>query len=152
MKKIMLAVASVAITVVLTGCSRSPSSVAEKFANAVIQRDTEVAVSYYFTAAMTPQEIKSLRDDQIEKLGKAIDDNKLEASTYMERILVANENSGHKIINGKKVTEDTADVTIQFVKGKDKKSDGMKVDLVKVDGAWRVLKFKPTSGLDTTGK
>ncbi len=152
MKKIMLAVASVAITVVLTGCSRSPSSVAEKFANAVIQCDTEDAVSYYFTAAMTPEEIKSLKDDQIGKLGKTINDNKLEASTYRERILVASENSGHKIINGKKVTEDTADVTIQFVKGKDKTPDGMIVDLVKVDGAWRVLKFKSESGLDTTSK
>ena len=148
----MLAVASVAITVVLTGCSRSPSRVAEKFANAVIQRDTEAAVNYYFTAAMTPTEIKSLRDDQIEEIGKAIDDSKLEASTYRERIVVASENSGHKIINGKKVSEDTADVTNQYVKGKEKKSNGMHVDLVKVDDAWRVLRFKSESDLDTSDK
>ena len=152
MKKIMLAVASVAITVVLTGCSRSPSRVAEKFANAVIQHNAETAVSYYFTAAMTPEEIQSLKTDQIEKMSNAIGDNKLEASTYRERILVASENSGHKIINGKKVTEDTADVTIQFVKGKEKKSNGMHVDLVKVDDAWRVLRFKSESDLDTSDK
>ena len=152
MKKIMMVVASAAMAVVLTGCGGSPASVAAKFADAVIQRDVDVALKYFYTSAMTKGEIKSLKNDQVDALGKKIDDNKLEATVYRERISIAGEYEGYKIVNGEKINGDKAEVIIQFVRGKDKKADGMKVDLIKVDGDWRVVAFEPETDLDTSDR
>ena len=151
MKKTMMALAGLAMAFVLAGCGGSPSSVAKKFANAVIQRDTEAALKRSYTSAMTDEEIKSLKE-YIEKKGKDIDDYKLEASVYRETIHVAAEKDEYKIVNGEKITNDKSNVIIQFVKGKDKKAEGLEIDLLKVDDAWLVRDFKSASDLDTSDK
>lgn len=151
MKKTMMAVAALAMVFVLAGCGGSPSSVAKKFANAVIQRDTEKALACYYTSAMTGNQIKALKE-HIEEVGKDINDYKLEATVYGERILVPREDDEYRIVNGKKITKDKAQVAIQFVKGKDKKAEGFTIDLLKVDGSWLVEDFDRTSSLDTSDK
>ena len=148
MKKMMMAVAGLAMAVVLTGCGGSPKSVAEKFVDAVIQRDTEKAVKLSVVSAIGSEiDIKKAKE-KIEALGKEINDDKLEGEAIREVISVPSEDSGYKIVNGVKVTRDEAEVLVQFVKGKDKKAEGMEVDLGKVDGSWKVVNFKSKSGLD----
>ncbi len=153
MKKtiVIIAVAGLAMAFMLPGCGSSPSSVAKKFANAVIQRDTEAALKRYYTSAMTDEEIKSLKE-KLEIVGGAINDNTLKASVYRERIVVAGEKDGYQIVNGKKITKDEANVVIQFVKDKVKRVDGMKIDLLKVDGAWLVRDSGPEFNLDISDK
>ncbi len=152
MKKIIMAVASVAVAVVLTGCGGSPSTVAEKFADAVIQRETDKAVSCYCTIEMNEKTIKALKEEVIEKAGKEINDNKLESEAIYEKVQVPPEDSGYELINGVKSTGERARVIIQFVKGKDKKSEGMEVKLRKYDGNWLVTNFDMKKGLDTSSK
>ena len=148
MKNMMMAVAGLAMAVVLTGCGGSPKGVAEKFVNAVIQRDTDKAVKLSVVSAIGSEiDIKKARE-KIEALGKEINDDKLEGEAIREVISVPSEDSGYKIVNGVKVTRDEAEVLVQFVKGKDKKAEGMEVDLGKVDGSWKVVNFKSKSGLD----
>ncbi|MBQ6007491.1 MAG: hypothetical protein IJL17_03070 [Kiritimatiellae bacterium] len=148
MKNMMMAVAGLAMAVVLTGCGGSPKSVAEKFVNAVIQRDTEKAVKLSVVSAIGSEiDIKKAKE-KIEALGKEINDDKLEGEAIREVISVPSEDSGYKIVNGVKVTRDEAEVLVQFMKGKDKKAEGMEVDLGKVDGSWKVVNFKSKSGLD----
>ena len=149
MKKLMTTVACVAVAVAMTGCTRSPSTVAEKFAEAVIERETEDAVGYFDTTSFEGSEkrIKQLKE-LLENSGKEINDNKLEAEAIGDEITIPAEDAGYKIVNGKKYTGEKAKVTIQFIKGKDKKSDGMAVSLSKVDGSWKVSDYKLISGLD----
>ncbi len=148
MKNMMMAVAGLAMAVVLTGCGGSPKGVAEKFVNAVIQRDTDKAVKLSVVSAIGSEiDIKKAKE-KIEALGKEINDDKLEGEAIREVISVPSEDSGYKIVNGVKVTRDEAEVLVQFVKGKDKKAEGMEVDLGKVDGSWKVVNFKSKSGLD----
>lgn len=155
MKKIMLFAASMAMAVMLTGCGGSPSSVAEKFMNAIIQRDVDKAVGCIDTNATTPKEIKALKE-LLDAAGKALDDNKLEAVAFYEEVVVPAEGVGYKLINGAKYTGEEAEVKVQFKKGKDLKSNGMKVELVKVDGSWKVkdnvMKFSELKDLDTEAK
>jgi hypothetical protein len=73
-----------------------------------------------------------------------------------EEIHVPREDSGYMLLNGKKYTGERASVKVQFVKGKDKKSKGMDIPLVKVDGSWKV-EFKErvlrvVDGFDTSDK
>ncbi len=156
MKKIMMAVASAAMAVVLTGCGGSPSSVAVDFANAVIQGETDEAVGYCYTSTMTKDAIKKgLKEGRIEKTKKDIDDTKLEAIVYSETIFVPAEDAGYRIVNGEKIVNgERASVDVQFVKGKDKRSKGMLVKLIKVDGDWRVVDFsyKAEGNYDTSDK
>ena len=148
MKNVMMAVAGLAMAVVLTGCGGSPKGVAEKFVTAVVQRDTEKAVKLSVVSAIGSEiDIKKAKE-KIEALGKEINDDKLEGEAIREVISVPSEDSGYKIVNGVKVTRDEAEVLVQFVKGKDKKAEGMEVDLGKVDGSWKVVNFKSKSGLD----
>lgn len=155
MKKMMMAVAGLAMAVVLTGCGGSPKGVAEDFASAVAKRETEKAVDLTYQAAIGVESkaMKALKK-RIDDMGKdEIKDDKLDAEAYSEVIKVPSEDSGYTIINGAKVTEDSAMVNVQFVKGKDKKSCGMNVQLQKVDGKWKVEGFKYIpDGLDTEGK
>jgi beta-galactosidase GanA len=148
MKKMMMAVAGLAMATVLTGCGGSPKGVAEKFANAVIQRDTEKAVDLSVVSVVGSESDIKKAKEKIEALGKEINDPKLEAESMREVISVPSEDSGYKIVNGAKVTRDEAEVIVQFVKGKDKKGEGMEIDLGKVDGTWKVVNFKSKSGLD----
>lgn len=152
MKNVMMAVAGLAMAVVLTGCGGSPKGVAEKFVDAVIQRDTDKAVKCYDTNDKSVSDVKALKE-KLEKYGKdVINDDKLEACAIREVINVPAENSGYTLINGKKLTGEDATVTVQFVKGKDKKSEGMRIMLLKIDGSWKVTKYSPLDHLDTADK
>ena len=151
MKNMMMAVAGLAMAVVLTGCGGSPKGVAESFVDAIIQRDTDKAVKYMDTTEATPKDIKKGKE-ALDELGKTINDNKLEAKAFYEKIRVPAEDSGYTLVNGAKYTGETASVKVQFKKGKDWKSEGMEVKLVKVDGSWKVKDFDPLSKLDTEAK
>ena len=148
MKKMTIAVVGLAVAVVLTGCGGSPKSVATKFADAVIQRDTEKAADLSIVSVVGSESDIKKAKEKIEALGKEINDDKLEAEAIREIISVPSEDSGYKIVNGVKVTRDEAEVVVQFVKGKDKKGEGMEIDLGKVGGSWKVVNFKSKSGLD----
>ena len=137
MKKVMMSVAGLAMAVVLTGCGGSPKGVAEKFMDAVIQRETDKALKYVDTTTMSTKEIKNLKE-ALDNAGKDINDNKLESEAFYERIRVPAEDSGYTLINGAKYTGESATVKIQFKKEKDKKSEGRGLGLVKVDGSWKV--------------
>jgi hypothetical protein len=151
MKNVMLAVAGLAMVVVLTGCGGSPKGVAEDFVDAVVQRETDKAMKYMDTTEATPKEIKNGKE-ALDELGKTINDNKLEAEAFYEKIRVPAEDSGYTLVNGAKYTGETATVKVRFKKGKDLKPDGMEVKLVKVDGSWKVKDFDPLSKLDTETK
>ena len=168
MKKMLMFVASVAMAVVLTGCGCSKSSdeeqkkdgldsskgVAESFVNAIIQKDADKAfacIDATDTTVFTPEAIRKTKE-LVEKLGRDINDDKLDATTVREEIDVPSEMQGYKILNGKKYTGERATVRVQFVKGKDKKSKGMTIKLVKVDGSWKVemADYRIEDGFDTS--
>ena len=155
MKKMMMAVAGLAMAVVMTGCGGSPKSVAEKFAEAVAKREVDKAVELTAeaTVGVEAEKMKELKA-RIEEMGKdQIKDDKFDAESYSDVIMVPAENVGHKIINRVKVTEDTASVKVQFVRGKDKKACGMDITLGKYDGKWKVEAFNYIpDGLDTNAK
>ncbi len=139
MKKMMLAVAGMAMAVVTTGCGSSPKSVAEKFVNAIIQKDGDKAVKCIDTNGFSQKAIKQIKE-VVEDTGKGsdINDDKLETKVIRETVNVPAKDARYTIINGKKYPGDTAEVVVQFVKGKDKKKSGMSIPLVKVDGDWKV--------------
>lgn len=148
MKHVMIAVAGLALAVVLTGCGGSPKGVAEKFAEAVITRDAEKAVKLSLVSRVgSENDIKKFRE-KIDAQGKDINDDKLEAETLREVITVPSKDASYKIVNGVKMTRDEAEVVVQFVKGKDKKENGLEIDLAKVDGSWVVVSFSSKSNLD----
>lgn len=151
MNKMMMAVAGLAMAVVMTGCGGSPKSVAEDFVNAVIQRETDKAVKCIDTTEATPKQIKKGKEG-LDELGKKINDNKLEAMAFYEKIEVPGEIAGYALINGAKYTGEKATVKVQYKKGKDLKSEGMEVKLIKVDGSWKVKDFDTLSDLDTDEK
>ena len=142
MKKMMMAVAGLAMAVVLTGCGGSPKGIAEDFVNAIIQKDGDKAIACVDTTDTTFWTKKTIKGfkEMVEKIGKSedVNDDKLEAQAVKEVIVVPAEDNGYKLLNGKKYTGEEATVTVQFVKGKDKKSKGMTISLVKVDGSWKV--------------
>ena len=148
MKHVMITVAGLALAVVLTGCGGSPKGVAEKFADAVITRDAEKAVKLSLVSRVgSENDIKKFRE-KIDAQGKDINDDKLEAETLREVITVPSKDASYKIVNGVKMTRDEAEVVVQFVKGKDKKGNGLEIDLAKVDGNWMVVSFSYKSNLD----
>ena len=151
MKQMMVAAASVAMAVALAGCGGSPKGVAEDFVDAVIQRETDKALKYYNTNMATSKEIKDLKEE-LDNVGKEINDNKLEAEAISEVIEVPAENSAYKIVNGAKVTGEEAAVTVQFKKGKDRKPEGMDVSLIKVDGSWVIKAYRGRTNLDTSDR
>ena len=158
MKKLMMAVAGLAMAVVLTGCGGSPKGVAEDFAKAIVQKEPLKALELYDTVvAVGPSRYelrtKKQKDDlkkELEDLGKKINDEKYDCKAILETVSVPSEDMGYTLVNGKKYTGETATVTVQYVKnGDDKKSDGLTVGLVKVDGSWKVTGYRPATGLDT---
>ena len=151
MKQMMVAAASVAMAVALAGCGGSPKGVAEDFVDAVIQRETDKALKCMNVNNATANYIKNLKE-QLDNIGKNINDNKLEAEAIDEEIHVPAENSGYTIKNGAKITGETAMVTVQYKKGKDKKSEGMDVKLQKVDGSWVVVDYDTRTNLDTSDR
>ena len=155
-----MSVAGLAMAMMLTGCGGSPKGVATKFVNAVIQRDGDKAIACIDTTDVTeftPAAIKIIKD-MVDDLGKSdsINDAKLEALAVREAVTVPREDGGYVLLNGKKYTGEKATVRVQFVKGKDKKSKGMVIPLVKVDGSWKVefkeRVLKVVDGFDTSDK
>ena len=181
MKKMLTLIASVAMAVALTGCGDSkqsaekqeekkaqeavgsPKAVAEDFAKAIVQREPDKAFEFYDTVVMGGQSYKGsyvLRTkkqkndlkEQLEDLGKKINDDKYDCKAILEQVEVASEVMGYMLVNGKKYTGENAKVLVQFMKGDDKKSDGLEVTLVKVDGSWKVAGYEMVSGLDTSSE
>ncbi len=140
MKKIVMSVMGVAMAVVLTGCGGSPKDIAEEFATALVQGESEAAFNCFDVDDYRSKERKDVIDD-IEDLKKKIGDDKLGAETIYECIELEDEDKGYKIVDGKKILG-FATVVEQFVKGEDKKSFGMKVDFIKKDGDWFVISFR----------
>ena len=151
MNKMMMSVLGMGAVVLMTGCGGSPSSVAEDFAEALIQREAEDAIACYDTVSMSVDEIKAMKES-FEQTGKSIDDTKLTVQTINEVVRVPPEDSGYKLVNGKKVTGEDATVTVQFVKGKDLKDYGMTVKLRKIGGKWKVTDYANANGLCTATK
>ena len=159
MKKMMMAVAGLAMAVVLTGCGGSPKSVAEDFATAIVQKEPGKAFEFYDTvqargtkfSLRTKDDVDALKK-ALEELGKKINDDKYECKAILEQYTVPPEDSiGYVVVNGsKKYVMETATVTVQYVKGKDKKPDGLVVNLMKVDGSWKVTGYNEKSNLDTS--
>ena len=140
MNKMMMAVAGLAMAVVLTGCGGSPKGVAEDFVNAILQRESDKAAQCVDTTEMTTKEVKDMKET-LDELGKKINDNKLEAETFHEKVFVPPEEGPYTLINGAKYTGEAAMVKVQFKKGTDKKSEGMLLQMVKVDDSWKVKYF-----------
>lgn len=151
-----------------------PSIVAEDFVKAIIQRNPSGAldlcdIALYditdgenvqtnstnrFLASFDPtrkskSEIRKLKDE-FERAGEKIDDDKLEGIAIMEVVKTPSEFSPTYHVDGREYTGEEAEVTVQYGRGKDnyKKSNGMKVRLIKVDGLWKVIGYSAVSGLD----
>lgn len=140
----VVAVIGLLMAILLTGCGGSPKGVAEKFANAVVQGETTKAVDLTMQSALKllEEDIKGVKG-KIDKFGKDVNDNKLSAKVIIERITVPREGEGYSLVNGAKVTADRATVAVQYFKGKDENSKGMEIDLLKIDGKWKVGDFQP---------
>ena len=153
MKKVVTLVAGLAMAFAVAGCGGSPKSVAENFAEAVIEKDSAAAIKYCKTNDMSKDEIKNAKE-LLEKIGKEINDEKLKAVAYYEKITVPGDGAGYKLVNGAKITGENATVKVQFKKGSDLKSEGLSVDLIKIDGKWKINldSLKPLSNLDTSDK
>ena len=151
MKNVLMFVASVAMAVALTGCGGSPKGVAENFIEAIYKKDAGKAIKYIDTNNKL-QRVVSHETDYLESLGKKVDDEKLGVETVYEEYSVSAEESSYYLRNGKKYSGEKAKVTVRDVKGKAKKPDGWNVELVKVDGSWKVTDFKRVSGLDIDSK
>ena len=140
MKKMMMAVAGLAMAVVLAGCGGSPKGVAEDFAEALCRREMDTLVSLMDTTGVTEKRLKKVKEG-IEKAVKEdsdLNDDKLSAEAFSEEIVVPGEVMGYKIKDGKKYTGEKATVKVYLFKGKDKRSFGLEVELEKVDGKWKV--------------
>ena len=166
MKK-MLMVAGVALAIVLSGCQKvglgsSPSNVAVDFAKAIIQKNPSEAlelcdIKLYSSlshrgfdinpSVKSKSEIKRIKEN-FEKDGKDLDDDRCEGVAIMEVITTPSDLFPTYHVDGKEYTGESAKVTVQYVRGKDKKSKGLLVNLIKVDGAWKVTGYDTLSNLD----
>ena len=152
---------------VLSGCNNSgieisPSIVAEDFVKAIIQKNPSEAldlcdIKLYGTSFRPGFEIKptlksksDIRNlkEEFEMRGKESDDDKLEGVAVMEVIMTPTEFFPTYHVDGKEYTGESAEVTVQYMRGDDKKTKGMKVRLVKVDGLWKVMGYDMVSNLD----
>lgn len=147
MKKVFLGALCAAATVGMMGCGGgSPEGVAEDFVQAIIKKDGAKAIEYYDTTAFAgAQDLKNAKD-QLEELGKKINDTDLTCEAVRYTMNVPAEKSGYQVKDGIKFTGEDANVYVQFMKGKDKKKDGFKVALVKGDGKWLVTGYVPMDG------
>ena len=166
MKK-MLMVAGVVLAVVLSGCQKvglgsSPSDVAVDFARAIVQKDPSAAldlcdIKLYGSSShrgfdinptvKSKSDIKKFKE-KFEKDGKELDDDKCEGIAILEVIMTPSDLLPTYHVDGQEYTGESARVTVQYVRGKDKKSKGMTVSLIKVDGAWKVIGYTMESDLD----
>ena len=167
MTRMILTVVGLILSGVLSGCNNSgieisPSIVAEDFVKAIIQKNPSEAldlcdIKLYGTSFRPGFEIKptlksksDIRNlkEEFEMRGKEIDDDKLEGVAVMEVIMTPTEFFPTYHVDGKEYTGESAEVTVQYMRGDDKKTKGMKVRLVKVDGLWKVMGYDMVSNLD----
>ena len=163
----IMTVVGLILSGVLSGCNNSgieisPSIVAEDFVKAIIQKNPSEAldlcdIKLYGTSFRPGFEIKptlksksDIRNlkEEFEMRGKEIDDDKLEGVAVMEVIMTPTEFFPTYHVDGKEYTGESAEVTVQYMRGDDKKTKGMKVRLVKVDGLWKVMGYDMVSNLD----
>ena len=169
MKKTLMLVASVAMAVVLTGCGGSKSSgdaekgassgsvssarsAAEGFVGAVIKGDLQAAVACYDTLEF--DELRQRTEEEKKELEAKLQDfikffkNKGEgeniAGTAISEVIRGG--GRYVIVDGKKCTEE-AKVVVQIVRNGDKQDAGVQVELVSVDGAWKIKEYKLCDGL-----
>lgn len=154
MKKMMMFAASVAMALAVAGCGKSKdssteeaenvsaSAVAEKFVNAVIKQNTKEAVSCCRLAKDGKSE--DIEND-LKRAGDKIGDKDLVVKAIKEVTTISRE-----LKAGKWQTTEEAEVVAQLAKGKDKKSEGMRVNLEKVGSSWKVTNVRDVSGLDTS--
>ena len=152
MKKMLLAVAGLAVAFAVAGCGSSPESVAEKFAKAVIEKNSGKAAKYHAVSLEAKKATMKAIKEELDELGKKINDEKLDVVAIDETIQIPAKDSGYQINNGHKITGERASVTVQFKKDSDLKSQGMELRLEKVDGNWLVTKYELTDNLDTSDK
>ncbi len=160
MKKIVMAVVGVALAVALTGCKKSstdekkddadagigsPKTVAESFAKAFIQRDTDKAVELMAAFVTASAEANADKDDFKRWVKERLERQMREYSSYGDSEVSTGDEEievsvGYKIKNGVKIGNEKADVVILFGKGEDKEP-GMKVRLGRYNGSWMVEDF-----------
>jgi len=166
MKK-MLMVAGVVLAVVLSGCQKvglgsSPSDVAVDFARAIIQRNPSEAldlcdIKLYSSSShrgfdinptvKSKKEIKKIKE-KFEEDGKSLDDDRCEGIAIMEVITTPSDLFPTYHVDGQEYTGESARVTVQYVRGNDKKSNGLTVHLAKVGGMWKVIGYNVEFNLD----
>jgi len=152
MKKMLLAVAGLAVAFAVAGCGSSPESVAEKFAKAVIEKNSGKAVKYHIASLAAKKSAAKALKEELDEVGKQINDEKLDVVAIDEEITIPAKDSGYQINNGHKITGERAEVTVQFKKDSDLKSQGMEIKLIKVDGNWLVTKYESAGNLETSDK
>lgn len=164
-KKVMY-VAGLALAVVLSGCQKvgfgsSPSDVAVDFARAIIQKNPSEAfdlcdVKLYDSSlrgfdinptVKSKGDIKKLKE-KFEKDGKELDDDRCEGIVIMEVITTPSDLFPTYHVDGREYTGERARVTVQYVRGTDKKSKGLTVSLIKTDGVWKVVGYNVEYSLD----
>ena len=136
----LMLVACMAMVVALTGCGGSPSDVAEDFVNAIIQKDVGAAVALYVPEFFQQVADRKQVKEDLERLSRRIDDTKLEGHAVLEVVSTPGKDDVITSINGKKGRA-VAVVSVQFVKGLDKKSRGIKVWLADIGGRWNVIRY-----------
>ena len=166
MKKMLMGVGMV-LAVVLSGCQKvglgsSPSDVAVDFARAIVQKDPSAAldlcdIKLYGSSShrgfdinptmKSKSDIKEFKE-KFERDGKELDDDKCECVAIMEVITTPSDLFPTYHVDGQEYTGESARVTVQYVKGKDKKSKGLTVSLIKVDGLWKVIGYTKEYRLD----
>ena len=171
MMKMLKFAASMAMAIVLMSCgcsknnsndaekeaeenARSAKGVAESFVKAIVQGKVDTAFAAYskfvFDGSKTPrkrsnEDMRELKKN-LEEEFKSINDDKLEVKAIKE-VIAGGPN--YIIVDGQKFTAN-ATVTVQFIKGKDKKAEGITVRLLGGDETWKVIDYRKESSLDTS--
>ena len=166
MKKMMM-LTGVVLAVVLSGCQKvglgsSPSDVAVDFARAIIQRNPSEAldlcdIKLYSSSShrgfdinptvKSKKEIKKIKE-KFEEDGKSLNDDRCEGIAIMEVITTPSDLFPTYHVDGQEYTGESARVTVQYVRGNDKKSNGLTVHLAKVGGMWKVIGYNVEFNLD----
>ncbi len=154
-KKMTMVAVCVALAVALTGCGKSakdksesrgreeketenvgsPKRVAEDFVHALSDRDARKAERYVDTTQMSSKDIRDL-EKFLEKACSEKVPPGFNFETIRESISVPA--SGYKLVNGVKYTGESAEVLIQFKRDRFKSRIGALIQLVKVDGSWKI--------------
>ncbi len=156
MKKMTMVAVCAALAVALTGCGKSakdksestgreeketenvgsPKRVAEDFVHALTSdRDVRKAERYVDTTQMSSKDIRDM-ETFLEKVSSEKLPKGFNFETIRESISVPA--SGCKLINGMKYTGESAEVLIQFKRDRFKSRIGALIQLVKVDGSWKI--------------